>query len=537
MRNTARGARRCAPPVALALLIGAMACADSPTAPLVPKVEPPGKAPRVVGAMLVRFSAVGPGQISANATMYKPEDLFGPRFALTTTSGTSPSGNVAGVIGVFMDGGGSFTYGTPGAGGYRYLFATMRVRNAGVATNGDTVAYSTARPNLTLVATAAPSGFTGAIPGTAFASPTKFDGSAANPAIAAGITPTGAVRQTLTGGITTHSPDVLQVFTEGEVAVLTGYDAFPFGYVVTHATATNTRTLAANPGPNQFDGFITFGIKIPLQTNPADDVFGFSMFFVVVDDSEVRVTQSIEEQDAAGQAAFEARVAALGGVTGITLLPGGSYGGSVAAPVRKLCAVRVAGTVTSPTTFLDGSSASSCPTLTSVSPGSGLQGATVNATLTGTNFVTGNTTVTVSGTGVTVSNVTVNSATSLTADFTIASGATTGARTVHVTTPTGNSGTRTFNVNSALAPTLSNITPNSASQGQFVHVVLTGTNFVSGATVSVSGGLVDVMNVTVVNGTTIEADFGVQPTAAKTARSVTVTTSNGTSGPVTFTVN
>ena len=57
------------------------------------------------------------------------------------------------------------------------------------------------------------------------------------------------------------------------------------------------------------------------------------------------------------------------------------------------------------------------PTLTSVSPNQGIQGATVAVTLTGTNFVVGATTVTVAGGGVTVNNVVVGSSTSLTANF------------------------------------------------------------------------------------------------------------------------
>jgi large repetitive protein len=86
------------------------------------------------------------------------------------------------------------------------------------------------------------------------------------------------------------------------------------------------------------------------------------------------------------------------------------------------------------------------PTLTSISPTSGAQGATVSVTLFGTNL-TGATAVTVSGTGVTVGALTVNGpGTQVTTTFTIASGATTGARTVSITTPSGTSGTVNFTV-------------------------------------------------------------------------------------------
>ena len=86
------------------------------------------------------------------------------------------------------------------------------------------------------------------------------------------------------------------------------------------------------------------------------------------------------------------------------------------------------------------------PTLASVTPSSGDQGAAVAVTLTGTNFVIGATTIAVSGSGVTVSGTSVSSGTSLTATFTIAAGATSGARTVTVTTTGGTSGGQTFTI-------------------------------------------------------------------------------------------
>lgn len=535
--------RACTSKARLALLLAALACSDAPTAArLAP--EPVPTTGKVVGLVQIRISVVGGGAVRSSASIFRaePSGSGGARFTLSEVPN---EGDVRGLIFEILPGAGSFTHGTPGAGGYRYVFASAKVRNAGEtsAVPPDTVAYSTPRKNMTLIAIEVPAGgeFSG-IAGTPFADLMKFDGTPADPAIASGILPTGAVKQTLTGTVTTHSPDALQVFTEGEAAAADNFfDAFPYGFMIHHATASDTRTLAANPLPNQYDGIITLGLKIPLQANPANDVYGFSMFFVLREDSETRITQSIEEQDAAGQAAFEAKVAAFAGgpdgLTGITVLPGGSYTGSVSAPVRKLCAVRVAGTATSPTAWLDGSAAATCPTLTAVSPNSGLQNNTVGVTLTGTNFVNGSSTVTVSGSGVTVNNVVFNSATELTADFVIASGATPGARTVTVTTASGSSGGQTFQVNSALAPTLTSVTPNSGKVSELVSVTLTGTNFISGATVNVSGSNVQVLNVQVANSTTITADFGIDPTAATGARTVTVTTSEGTSAAVPFTVN
>jgi len=545
--RAAGSSRRAYPSQALlALLLAVLACSDAPTAArLAP--DPIPTTGKVVGLVQIRVSVVGGGGVRSSASIFRPSSS-GPEGLRFTLTEVPQEGDVHGLILEMLPGAGSFTHGTPGAGGYRYVFASAKVRNAGENADvpPDTVAYSTARKNMTMIAIEVPSGggFSG-IAGTPFADLMKFNGTPADPAIAAGILPTGAVKQTLFGTITTHSPDALQVFTEAEAAAADNFfDAFPYGFMIHHATASNTRTLAANPGPNQYDGIITLGLKIPLQANPADDVYGFSMFFVLREDSETRITQSIEEQDAAGQAAFEAKVAALAGgpdgLTGITVLPGGSYTGSVPAPVRKLCAVRVAGTATSPTAWLDGSAAATCPTLTSVSPNTGVQGTTVSVTLTGTNFVTGAgaTTVSVSGSGVTVNNVIVNSATSATADFVITGGAATGARTVTVTTASGNSGTQTFTVTAAgvPAPTLASVTPNSGKEGDGVPVTLIGTNFVDGGTtINVTGGVV-VLNPAFVSTTEMTAVFGLASGTVGT-RQVTVTTAGGTSTPaVPFTV-
>ena len=86
------------------------------------------------------------------------------------------------------------------------------------------------------------------------------------------------------------------------------------------------------------------------------------------------------------------------------------------------------------------------PTLLSISPPAGTVGTAVGVTLTGTNFVTGGTTVNVTG-GVTVSNVVVTSGTQLTATFSIPATATPGPVSVSVSTAGGTSGTVVFTLN------------------------------------------------------------------------------------------
>jgi len=98
------------------------------------------------------------------------------------------------------------------------------------------------------------------------------------------------------------------------------------------------------------------------------------------------------------------------------------------------------------------------------------------------------------------------------------------------------------------APTLTSLSPNQGARGTTVAVTLTGTNLVAGATtVTVSGSGVTVTNVTVSGassltasagvGTSLTANFVIDPTAATGARTVTVTTAGGTSGSLEFTIS
>jgi len=126
------------------------------------------------------------------------------------------------------------------------------------------------------------------------------------------------------------------------------------------------------------------------------------------------------------------------------------------------------------------------PTITSTSPSSRGQGATTqNITITGTGFINGTgLAASFSGTGITVNSTTFNSATSLTANITIAAGATTGSRAVTVTNPDSGVGTGTnvFTVNAA--PTITSLNPATHTRNLTgVSVIITGTGFVSGATV------------------------------------------------------
>ena len=177
------------------------------------------------------------------------------------------------------------------------------------------------------------------------------------------------------------------------------------------------------------------------------------------------------------------------------------------------------------------------PTLSSVTPNTGAQDSTVAVTLAGTHFADG-ATVAVSGAGVTVSNVTVASATSLTASLAVSASAAAGARNVTVTTEGGTSAAGTFMITALppSAPSLATVSPDEGVRGTTVAVTLTGTTFIDGATVAVSGDGVTVSDVSVASATKITADFVIGAAAAAGARNVTVTTEGGTSGAETFTI-
>lgn len=219
---------------------------------------------------------------------------------------------------------GSFTLGQRGAGGMRYLYATFRVRNA--AQNG--TPYASARNNLTLVAASTPS----TIGETALGNLTRFDGSAADPAIAPTILPTHAMTLDRLNDRPTplNGAEDLQVFAEQEVSAVPAgaVRLFPYGFVVRNRTTPGSRTLGASPTANQFDGVVTLAVKVPLQAAVADDPFGFTMSFEAMDDSLTRVTESVEEQGVGSQASV--RAAALGATTPVVTLCGSSFAGNTA---------------------------------------------------------------------------------------------------------------------------------------------------------------------------------------------------------------
>jgi len=83
---------------------------------------------------------------------------------------------------------------------------------------------------------------------------------------------------------------------------------------------------------------------------------------------------------------------------------------------------------------------------------------------------------------------------------------------------------------------LTAVSPATGLQGGSVPVTLSGTHFVSGATIAVSNPLIGATKVRAVSSTQITAELFVRAGAAVGPATITVTTFAGTSNPVTFTV-
>ncbi|HVG44706.1 MAG TPA: leishmanolysin-related zinc metalloendopeptidase [Longimicrobium sp.] len=319
---------------AVLLLAASAACVDDPSRGTLPPSPPPAPVPLGV----YEISVTGVGSDDMRSTIAPARGGQGARATLTTAG--------AGIVFEQVSTG-SFTEGTRTDGGQRYLSFTYRVRNG------------TGAPlsNLTLLMVSRPS----TIAGTPLSSLKRFDGTAADPAIAQLVAPTGNVAlksdlATLQG----QDPDVLQVLQESEVAAITPpgdiTGIFPYGYVVRNAaTGATSRTLPAAATANQFDGVLTLSFRVPLQASSALDAYSFTFQVLAVQDSETRLTESMEEaQDTAAVRRLRERAAALGATT-VTVLAGSPAAGADVADYpgqRQICSVRISGTAASPNAYI-----------------------------------------------------------------------------------------------------------------------------------------------------------------------------------------
>jgi hypothetical protein len=168
---------------------------------------------------------------------------------------------------------------------------------------------------------------------------TKFDGTAANAALALGIKPLHGMELAGIGQNTfrvSNKRADFQAFAETDIASYTPTDGgylLPYGFVA--KTATGNRTITpTNPG------YVTFAFKMP--SSGTTDPFGLSVFLEAVTDSVTRVTESLDEQ--ANPSTMLTRAATVS-ATEVNVFPSSSYQPANAgepAP-RLICQVRTAG--------------------------------------------------------------------------------------------------------------------------------------------------------------------------------------------------
>jgi hypothetical protein len=167
------------------------------------------------------------------------------------------------------------------------------------------------------------------------------------------------------------------------------------------------------------------------------------------------------------------------------------------------------------------------PSLASVAPTSGAQGATIASLAivgTNTNFVQGTSVASFSGTGITVNSLTVTDGTHATANITISGAAAATARDVTVTTSTEVATlTSGFTVTTAV-PTVTSLATTSGPTAGGTTVVITGTNL--SAATGVKFGTTSATGLTANTATSITVTA---PAGSAGTVDVTVTTAGGTS--------
>jgi hypothetical protein len=293
-------------------------------------------------AGVFRFTLTGIGTPDMNATAVQIVDAEGNEIA----PGAQGTLNLVTALNFQNIGASSFTEGTRAQGGQRYVSFSYRIRN----NTGGPIS------NLTLI----PNTSASTIAGTPFISLLLFNGSAANSAIAAQIVPTGSVALDQNFAMISPYPDVIQAFTEAEVAAIvppagvTGF--FPYGFVVRNRLNPNTRVLSTAVDANDYGGVLTFAFRYPMQATSTADPFTITFDATAFQDTETRVTESIEEgQDPAAVTRLRNLATALAATT--TSVLNGSSAMDAAVPdypgQRQICSVRTAGTSGSPVTFIN----------------------------------------------------------------------------------------------------------------------------------------------------------------------------------------
>jgi trimeric autotransporter adhesin len=276
----------------------------------------PQPAPNVLGTMRVRFVL----EPAAKGAGLRPQ-------VLSDIAASSPGGVQMRLLST-----NTFTFGPRDQEGQRFVSATYAVRNADV--NGK--AYPNANNNISFLAVSTPN----SLDETAIGEMLSYGGTpVAQPLLAQSFKPTHAMRYDFALGLPEVAPggEDFQVFDESEVSsfATTSINPLNYGFVVRNPATPNSRSLPANPATEDFFGMVTFAMRFPLQATAAEDPFAFAMDFLVVTDSQTRVTQSLEQQS---NNQVSSLATSLTGAV-VNTLPGSPYG---ATPTRFVSSVRLA---------------------------------------------------------------------------------------------------------------------------------------------------------------------------------------------------
>jgi len=296
--------------------------------------------------------------------------------------------------------------------------------SAGVAQTVNTVAATTTKitsntPNPSVLGQSVAVSFTvavnppasGTIPGTDTVTVTDTTGASCSGTVAAGncsLTPKAAGADTLTA---TYSGDAnFSASTSAGVA-----------QTVNTAATTTTKITANTPNPSTLGQSVSVSFTVAVNP-PASGTIPGTDTVTVTDTTGASCSATV----AAGSCSLTPKAAGADTLTA-TYNGDSNFQGSASQPVAQT--VNLA-----------------APSLTSITPNSGAQGASVNVTLAGANFVVGATQISDSNPGVTVSNQSVVSATQMTATFAIAAAASPGATNATVTTAGGASNAVAFTI-------------------------------------------------------------------------------------------
>ncbi|MBZ5642600.1 MAG: choice-of-anchor D domain-containing protein [Acidobacteriia bacterium] len=302
------------------------------------------------------------------------------------------------------------------------------------------------------------------------------------------------------------------------------------------AAAGAFNVTVTNPAPGGgTSGNATFTVNNPVPTiaslSPNGTIAGGAGFTLTVNGTNFVATSVVNFNGSARTTSFVSATQLTATIPSADIATVGSGNVTVTNPAPG-------GGTTTNFVFTISSAPNPVPTLTTISPTSGLVGQAVNLTLTGTNFIAGS--IVNFGASADTGGVATNGGATLT--ISIPAGQVTAAGTVNVsvTNPApggGTSAVQTFTINNPV-PAITTLSPTSAATGGAAFTLtVNGTNFVSTSVVKFNGSA---RTTTFVSATQLTAAITPADIAAAGTFNVTVTNpapGGGTSGNSSFAVN